>query len=190
MKALPILTTLLLLFPGCAHVISEEVLEDVDPAVTFSRLRNDPPACEGRMVLLGGVVVSTTNQEDGSLLEVYQTALNSRGRPIERDRSLGRFQAFSPEFLDSAIYCQGRSVTIAGIARGSRAGQLGQSSYDYPYVEIREIYLWPLEPIRVYVPHYGPFWDPWWPSRYGHHSHWYPRYAPYPASRSQPTNQH
>ena len=185
MKALLVLATFLLLYPGCAHVISNEILEEVDPAITFNRLRTDPHAYEGRMVLLGGVIVSTTNEEKGTCIEIYQTAMNSRGRPVKRDQSLGRFRAFTPDFLDSAIYAEGRSVTVAGIARGADAGRLGESPYLFASVEIREIYLWPIEPARVYVPCYGPFWDPWWPSRYGPHSPWYSLHAPYPASRSR-----
>lgn len=185
MKALVLFAAFLFFYPGCAHVISTEILREVDPAITFTRLRADPNGCAGRMVLLGGVIVTTTNEKNGTRLEIYQTAMNSRGKPVKRDQSLGRFRAFTPDFLESAIFGQGRSVTIAGIARGAEAGQLGESPYLFPSVEIRELYLWPLEPVRVYMPGYGPFWDPWWPSRYGPHSPWYPSNAPYPASRSR-----
>jgi len=185
MKARFILAAFLLVSPGCAHVISEEILEEVDPSITFTRLRNDPGACRGRMILLGGVIVSTTNEESGTYLEIYQTALNSRGRPIERDQSLGRFRATTPDFLESAIYDRGRAVTIAGIARGTDEGWLGDRSYLFPVLEICELYLWPIEPVRVYVPGYSPFYDPWWPSRHWLYPGRSPFGAPYPASRSR-----
>lgn len=183
MKALIIFFTVLAILPGCAHVISGKVLDSVDASVTFGRLLDDPDGCSGRMVLLGGVIVSTTNRHDGTLLEIYQTELSGRGKPIKRDRSRGRFRAFTTEFLESAIYSQGRVVTIAGQACGVSSGQLDERPYLYPLIEIRELYLWPLERVRVYVPHYDPFWYPCWPSRY---HPWYPHYAPYPASRSRP----
>lgn len=126
--------------------------------------------------MLAGVIVGAMNQEEGTLLEIYQTEMNSRtGEPIDLDESEGRFLAFYKGFLEQEIYRQGRKVTVAGVVKGERVRKLGELDYHYPYVVVREIHLWPKEKPRTYYPYPGPwYYDPW----YSHHPWrpWWPHY--------------
>jgi outer membrane lipoprotein len=170
---------------GCAHVISGDILEQVNRDITFGELRKSPEAYTGKMVVLGGVIVKSVNKKDGTLLEIYQTEIEDEGMPINLDVSDGRFLAFYEGFLDSEIYRAGRKVTIAGSVRGKLIKKLGQVDYHYPYLIIKEMHLWAEEKWYRYEPYPYPlypwrFWDPWW--RYP----WHPFYGPYRGSPYYP----
>ena len=160
---------------GCAHVVSKETLSQVDKTITFGDLKKRPSAFKGEMVLFGGVIVGSIIKEEGTLLEIYQTKLDPQGEPVDLDRSQGRFLAFYKGFLDSEIYRKGRRVTVAGIVEGERTGKLGEIDYPYPYLMVKEIYLWKDEEPYRYEPYpWGPWypWDPWGDP----HWFWGPRY--------------
>ncbi len=158
---------------GCAHVISKDILTEVDARTTFAELRKNPQAYLKKSVLLGGVIVRTLNKEDGTLLEVYQTEMDRRGRPIKVDISGGRFLAFYKGYLDSEIYRKGRKVTIAGFVQGEQIMKLGEVDYHYPYLIIKELHLWQEEqPLRYETYPLG-VWYPWW------WHPWYPWYDPF-----------
>ena len=159
---------------GCAHVISEDTLKQVDDKTTFSQLHENPSAHRGKIVLLGGVIVNSTIQGDGTLLEIYQTRTDSTYKPINPDRSEGRFLAHYKGFLESEIYRKGRMLTVAGTAEGEKIMKLGEIDYRYPYLEVRELYLWEEEEPYVYgLEPWGPWWGPWWDPYWG--PYWYPR---------------
>jgi outer membrane lipoprotein len=184
MKRLFIFGMALCLLSGCVHAVSRDVLQEVDREITFAALIDDPAAYQGRVVLLGGVIVKTVNKQEGTLLEVYQTSLDREGRPTDIDRSEGRFLGLYKGFLDSEIYKQGRQVTIAGTVQGEKVQLLGEIEYRYPYLLITELHLWEEEePLQHHEPYpWGLWYDPWYP--WGPWGFWgwyplrYPRHYP------------
>ena len=172
-KRLFVITMALIFLSGCAHVISKDILKEVTTGITFAELRKAPKAYQGKVILLGGVIVKTVNKKDGTLLEVYQTEIDRDGRPIQLDISGGRFLALYEGFLDSEIYCKGRKVTIAGIVQDEQIMRLGEVDYHYPYLVIKEINLWKEEYPGKHEPYPWGFWDPWW------WHPWDPWYHPY-----------
>jgi outer membrane lipoprotein len=134
-----------LLLPGCAPVISREVLREVDKDVSFEQLLKNPEAYRGRTLLLGGNIIEAQNLTDKTLIFVLQRSLGFRGRPAEGDVSKGRFIISVPGFLDPAIYRHGRKITIAGRVMGKEVRPLGEIEYTYPVIEKKELYLWPEE---------------------------------------------
>lgn len=157
---------------GCAHVISKNNLENVDMNITFAELRKAPHTYRDKMVLLGGVIVKTVNKDNGTLLEVYQTEINRRGKPIKLDISEGRFLAHWKGFLESEIYQKGRMVTIVGIVKGEKTIRLGEIDYRCPYLVIQNIHLWKKEQSQKYMPYpYHPWYSWWYP--------WYPYHPVY-----------
>ena len=167
-RGLLVITMTFVCLSGCAHVISKDLLQEVNTGITFGELHKAPQAYQGKMVLLGGVVVKTVNRKDGTLLEVYQTEIDSMGRPIKLDISAGRFLAHYKGLLESEIYHKGRKVTIAGIVQGEQVMRLGEIDYHYPFLIIKDIHLWKKEQPRSYEPYPWGFWDPWW------RNPWYP----------------
>lgn len=134
-----------LLLAGCAHVISKEVLQEVDTSVSFVQLSKDPEAYQGKTVLVGGDVIETQNLSDKTLVVVLQRPLGRLGEPGAGDVSEGRFIIQAPGFLDPAIYSPGRKLTLAGTVVGKEVRPLGEIEYTYPVIEKQELYLWPEE---------------------------------------------
>jgi len=157
---------------GCVHVIPKETLREVDRNLSFPELQEAPKDHKGKVVLLGGVVVKAVNKDKGTLLEIYQTKIDSQGKPIGLDRSGGRFLAFYQGFLDNEIYCKGRQVTIAGAMEGEKVRKLGELDYHYPYLVIKAIHLWRKERPYVYSPYPWSFRDTWWENP------WHRRHSP------------
>jgi outer membrane lipoprotein len=189
MKRFFILVMVLGLLSGCAHAVSRGVLKQVDRKIAFSALLQAPNAYKGKVVLLGGIIVNTINKQEGTLFEIYETALDHEGKPVHTDRSEGRFLALYQGFLDSEIYKNGRQVTIAGTVQGEKVQPLGEIQYRYPYLIVKEIRLWREEETADYYqygpyPYYSPWYDPWYPwgpwwypwgyrgyYHHGHHGH-------------------
>ena len=126
--------------------------------------------------------MKTSYKEDGTLLEVYQTKIDREGQPVELDVSGGRFLGQYNGLLDREIYRKGRKVTIAGTVQGEKILKLGEIDYRYPYLIIKDIYLWKEELPYYHYPHAWEVWDPWfwypgypWRPWYP----WYPWYSPY-----------
>jgi hypothetical protein len=68
-----------------------KVRQEAARTITLEQLRASPEACIGRMVIVGGDILRTTNVPGVTALEVLQKSLNSADRPLETDRSEGRF---------------------------------------------------------------------------------------------------
>jgi outer membrane lipoprotein len=147
---------------GCAHVIKEDVLSQVNREISFCELLKDPGAYKGQLVLLGGVIVDAVNMEKGTRLEVYQTELDREGMPVRVDVSEGRFLALHRGFLEIEIFRKGRRVTIAGTVEGERVRKLGEIDYRYPYLVIEDMYLWKEDQARFQDAWPRGFWSPWW----------------------------
>jgi len=170
-----------LFLSGCAHVISEDILKGVDKEISFEELLEDPDKYQGKIVLLGGVIVKTENKQHGTILEIYQTELDSYGRPINTDVSQGRFLALYEEFLDSEIYRKGRRVTVAGVVRGVEVMKLGDIDYHYPYLLVKEIHLWKEGRRHEIGLYHRDLWCPsWWDLGYyrWYHPYYFNRWYP------------
>jgi outer membrane lipoprotein len=140
-----IIMAVVLLLIGCSHVISKDVLKQVDKNVTFAQLAKDPDAYKGKTVLFGGEIIETKNFADKSQVVVLQHPLDSRDRPVAGDVSEGRFIVTAPGLLDPAIYSPGRKITVAGQVVGKEKHPLGEIEYTYPVIEKQGLYLWPIE---------------------------------------------
>jgi outer membrane lipoprotein len=133
------------LLSGCAPVISQRVLNDVDQALSFEQLLENPEAHKGKIVLLGGTIIETENFTERTLIFVLQRPLGFQKKPIAEDISKGRFIIHTLDFLDPAIYRHGRKITVGGSVMGVDVRSLGKIKYSYPVIEKKELYLWPSE---------------------------------------------
>jgi outer membrane lipoprotein len=199
MKRLQILVllTLSLMFFSCAPVLNREYMREGSRDVSFQLLGENPNEFEGRLFILGGVIVHTKFTAAGSQIEAIHVPVDGSGYFEEKGRSEGRFLAVLPKdetMLDPEVYRRGRRVTLAGEFVELRKGRIDELEYMYPVFRIQQIYLWPQE--RSYYPepyYYDPwfypypyyYWDPWWSYPY------YYRYyqAPPVYRRTPPPNQ-
>ena len=138
--------------------------------VEFEDLRQSPQTYLGRRIILGGVIVKTTNTAEGTLIEIYQTRLDSSDTPVEVDISQGRFLGLYEGFLDSKIYRPDRKITVLGLAQGEKILKLDEIDYRYPFLKIIELSLFQEESPLPRYPYYWDYypWDPW----YRYHPYW------------------
>ena len=115
----------------------------------------------GETVRWGGEVISVDPKMGTTCIEVLGHELGSTARPIETDRSNGRFMACQEGFIEPGDYPKGREVTVIGRLSGTMTGRVGEFDYVYPRVAASTIYLWAKRTQRVAG--YGPgFYDPFW----------------------------
>ena len=157
------LVLLYLVNGGCTSIISKQLRQQAAEGPSFSEIISDPEGYRGKVVILSGVIVSSKNAREGTLLEILQKPSDRRGKPKDVDESGGRFLALYQGYLDVAIYRPGRKVTIGGEISGKRVLPLGEINYTYPLITVKEIYLWPEEkevnPRELYWP--CPWWHPY-----------------------------
>jgi outer membrane lipoprotein len=132
--------------------------------LTFSMVLQNPDAYVGDIVLWGGSIIETRNFKEGTEIIVLETPLGREERPRSAKQSGGRFIAMSSRFLDPALYKAGRKITLAGQITGKKALSLGETTYTYPVVTVKQLHLWERRPRYVY--HVYPYddwgWGPYW----------------------------
>ena len=156
-------------FTACAPAISKKVRKEAGEPVPFKTLLKHSDNYKGRVVIVGGYILDTVNEPDGSQITVLQAPLDSQNRPKSSDLSEGRFMVSSSEFLDPMVYSKERRITVGGKVIGSQERKLGNLTYVYPVIEAMEIHLWSKE--GKYIgpyPYYDPWYYPWYrpPYRY------------------------
>jgi outer membrane lipoprotein len=139
-KFLFAITIVFFLF-GCSHVVSRETRERIDSGINPQELFQSPDTFIGKTVILGGFIAGTKNSNEGAYIEVVQNPLDQLGRPVDPDISHGRFIIVYMGVIDSAIYTQGRKVTVAGEVMGTKVQPLGEIEYPYVLIKSRELHL-------------------------------------------------
>lgn len=127
---------------GCAPTFPQQITDRVDRQVSFKDLQADPEKFKGTWLMLGGVIVSSRNVKEGTDIEILQKPLESDGRPVDTDRTEGRFLVQSDEYLDSAIYHPGRFITVVGEVAGEKTMPLDETTYRYPLLASKAMHLW------------------------------------------------
>lgn len=127
---------------GCAPPFPGETLDRVNRNVSFEELKKDPESFKGAWVMLGGMIVAVKNTREGALIEILQQPLDTRGKPLETDSTGGRFLVQSDVFLDSAVYHQGRMVTVVAEVIGRKELPLDEIIYPYPLLIVKGLHLW------------------------------------------------
>lgn len=142
---------------GCGSVISENIKKDIDKTIKLPIVQANPDAFVNKKVIWGGMIISSKNLKDKTVIEVLQTPLDERDRVIDIEKSLGRFIIEANGFLDTFIYRAGKEITVAGIIKQIRVQKIDEIEYRYPVIEPIQIRLFEPEPDQKYQ--YPP---PWW----------------------------
>ena len=169
---------LLLVLPGllagcAASVLPASLQLQVDRTLTFAQLRDSPDSYRGRLVIVGGEVLSAKRLKEGTRIEVLQIPLEDSQAPgKDRTASEGRFLAMQKEFLDPATLPPGTRVTIVGEVTGATTLPLDETDYIYPTLEIKHLKVWPMRdgqtsrPGSYSSPTWHPSYVPWYRSPY------------------------
>ncbi len=151
----------LFLISACTYPISHELREEAQKDLTFSTALQNPTAYTGAIVIWGGKIISSLNRQDGTEITVLEMPLDSMERPEAEAQSQGRFIAKISKFLDPEIYSAGKKITVAGEIIGKETKPLGEVTYTYPVIAVKQIYLWRDWVYGVPPDYYWPSWD--WP---------------------------
>jgi outer membrane lipoprotein len=91
----------------------------------------------------GGRIVKVEPQASRSCFEIVGQALDRSGRPVQSDRSEGRFLACRAGFYDPEVFRANREITVTGRLAGYEQRRIGDYDYRYPRLDAEAIYLWP-----------------------------------------------
>ncbi|MBI5560355.1 MAG: Slp family lipoprotein [Deltaproteobacteria bacterium] len=171
----------LIFLGGCASVISENVLKEVREDITLQMVQGLPERYAGEKVVWGGMIVTVENLEDSTVIEVFQTRLDSTHTPTNAlTGEGGRFLVKVSGYLDVFVYRPNKMLTVAGVVKGVEIKKIGKTDYPYPVVTALEMRLfepraepeYPNPPPWWSFPPYEPYWPYYWP--------YYPWWAPFP----------
>jgi len=173
MKKLNLVLTLPLLvsaifISGCSTVPKALQVAENTVLTNFSAVKENASADQGNSARWGGVIAKVTNNANNSMLEVVHFPLKSSTRPIQGNKTQGRFRVYFSGLLDPIIYKAGRSITALGSISVSEDGKIGEHEYTFPVLKASHIHLWKeIQKVDVEVTH-NPFWynPPHWRNPY------------------------
>lgn len=148
---------LVLMSASCAsqdYVIPESLAGQIDRSLTFEQLKESAASYVGKVVVLGGEVLTAKRLPEGTSIEILQLPLDGSEPVTEAQQSQGRFLAVQKEFLDPATLDARPRVTVVGEVTGVRTQRLDDVEYTYPVLAIKDLKVWP-DPIG-YGPRAGP----------------------------------
>jgi outer membrane lipoprotein len=152
---------------GCAptDVVPVPLQSLLDTSLTFPQLREAPDSYRGRLLVLGGEVLSAKRLKEGTKIEVLQIPLDGSYEPgPDRTASQGRFLAIQKEFLDPATIPPGTRLTVVGEVAGALADKLDETDYTYPLLDVKSLKVWHRGGIITSAPVYLPpyyYWRPY-----------------------------
>jgi outer membrane lipoprotein len=123
---------------ACAPVISDKSLREANLSISFQELQKNPDTYTGKVIILGGRIISTTVKKEETWVEVLQQPLDRQYRPENKDISYGRFIIVFQGFIDPAIYAPYRLITVAGEVTGKKVLPVKEIQYTYPVLSPRE----------------------------------------------------
>lgn len=165
------------LLTACASNVPEVIKTAPPNNPGLEQVREQPLEYMSQSIRWGGIILETENTQHETWLTLLALKLNSVGKPVISDNSVGRFIAIVPQFLEPAVYARDRMLTVRGKVLRVETRQIGEFSYQYPVIQVEHHYIWPKEtepsyydnPPWWYDPWYGPYYPyyhPYWPHRY------------------------
>ena len=140
-----ILVGLLCSCMGCRAAFDPDTRSQADLTLSYPELVANPTSYVGRVVLLSGTIVETTNFATFTRIILLQYPLGQGDRPRTNQPSGGRFLLRVPGYIETEVYQPGRAVSVIGAVEGQEDLALGETTYTYPVLVPKELYLWPLE---------------------------------------------
>ncbi len=163
---------LLLPFLGCAPGISPSLRQQAGPPVSFAEVNAHTERYQGRVVILGGEVMTLQPLGQGTLMTVNQ--MDAPQLPYSRNppASGGTFLVESDQWLSPGTYQPKSTVRVAGEVKGRRDGLLVLKAREVAFIAppLWEKWYYPVprewydnNPAmeKWYTP---PYFDPWRPS--------------------------
>lgn len=112
---------------------------------TPAQVAQTPERYSGNEVVWGGRIVHVSNFAHHSEIELLGYPLDSSQRPRANDSGAGRFIAVLRGYVEPLDYPAGALITVDGKLNGTRAGKVGEASYQFPLVDVTQSHVWTAE---------------------------------------------
>ncbi len=176
------------LLPSCTKpykaTLPPDLTNQLNNSLSFSQIKEFPEEHKGKLVILGGQILSAKRLTDSTELIILQLPLIEQREPsTELTHTQGRYIAYQQKFLDPATVPTGTRITLVGELSGSVTQKLDETNYTYPTLTIKQFKIWPTyssnypgyaQPYPYWGPY--PYAHPYWGPRgrfYGHYPYWY-----------------
>lgn len=126
---------------GCSHMIPPEARAGIETGLRFEMIRAQPEAHLGQKLLVGGNILTLSDEDESTILEIYSWQLDRRGEPTSHDPQGGRFLAASETLLPRDEYRPGLFVTLVGSVEGVEEREIDGVPLTLPLLRIEEIRL-------------------------------------------------
>jgi outer membrane lipoprotein len=150
---------------GGVRVVPRDLEDRVDRTVTFLQLKASPLSHKGKLIVVGGMVLTAKPLKEGTRIEVLQLPLDRDDEPVGYlTDSQGRFMVLQKEFVDPATIPIGTRLTVVGEVTGSMTLMIDEIEYVYPTLDGKALTVWPPK-VPVYFrpyPYFGAYWGPYW----------------------------
>ena len=175
----------LVLLTGCVQpykaTLSPDITNQINDSLSFLQIKAFPDDHKGKLVILGGQILSAKRLTDSTELIILHLPLIQEREPsTELTHSQGRFIAYQQTFLDPATVPAGTRITLVGELSGSVTQKLDETDYIYPTLTIKQLKTWPAPSdyprYSQPYPYGGPYGYPFLGPRgrfYGHYPYWY-----------------
>src|SRR3972149_1782511 len=110
-------------------------MRQADRSITIPMVQTAPDAFKGSKVIWGGIILSSKNLADKTVIEALQTPLDRTDRVINEEQSKGRFLIESKTYLDTYSYNPRKKITVAGLNRDTPAHTTAETHDAYPVLE-------------------------------------------------------
>lgn len=159
---------------GCTNrpnVIPEQLEGKVDHTLRYTDIQHDPEFYTGKLMLLGGQVLSAERVPDGTKFELLQIPLSEDLIPAGREaESKGRFVVIdrTGQLSDPAIFNYEKRITVVGEVLGTTTVKVDEVPRQVPLLALEQVTAWELDRVRArYWPYCG-FGDP---QRWGYYGY-------------------
>ena len=85
---------------GCSTFPDKLQVDDSNQLVTYEDAASKAEQVKGKMLRWGGAIAKVENKPDFTVFEMVYYPLNSYGRPVSSEESMGRFRIHVNGFMD------------------------------------------------------------------------------------------
>lgn len=158
---LSIMVVFLLTAAACSRqeLIPERLESQVNRDLRFAEVKESPDLYRGKLILVGGKVLSATRLKEGTRIEVLQRPLSTDLVPEEAEESHGRFVAMDVDnnVIDPAELEDSKLITMVGEVVGMDTVKIDQVTQGVPKLRIKHVTVWDRDRLRPYYGYRSPY---------------------------------
>ncbi len=159
MKRLILFFAITSFLAGCAHVVSQDLRDQAEEGTPLSMIFSNPDNYKGKVIILGGTIVSSFNKQDRIYIEVLEKPLEHRGILEHTDLSndtLGSFFILLEGYRNTDMFYRDRRIIVAGEVMGEMVQPAGKVNSTPLLLKSKELHL--LNPEEGFI-RFGDIWD-------------------------------